>query len=386
MIEQLDLADRRILFELDCNSRQSTSELARKVRLGRDLVEYRIDRLQSLGIVKRFCMLTNPYKLGLTLYKTYLRLETNRPRVSELLAYLDQHPRTYWLAECYGEWDLIFSHLAHTPKEFYDFQDKLFSNFKDIIVEFNVYTLVNYWWFPKKHLLGARWENEWKTALEIANSKTDSQTSSSKSMSGWSFETPEFTFGTTPDEYKLDELEYRLIDLLGNNSRLSCAELADILKISSSVVKYRLDKLVQLGIIAGFRVDIDRSALGMNLYKVMVHLRDYDVQKELEFREFCRKHPNISCYVQQLGNCKIEFEVEAKDQNEFNAIIDEVKERFSKHIKYMNYLTVRKDYHHRLKCLSFYPGYNQAKSTSEGSSLEKEATCQPRHIGIELPA
>ena len=373
MTEQLDLADRRILFELDSNSRQSTSELARKVRLGRDLVEYRIDRLQSLGIVKRFCLLTNPYKLGLTVYKTYLRLETNKARVSELISYLDLHPRTYWLAECYGEWDLIFSHLAHTPQEFYDFQDKLFSNFKDIIVEFNVYTLVNYWWFPKKHLLGSRWQEEWRNSLQAAKSENEKSQNSAR---GWSFETPEFTFGTTPDHYKLDEMEYKLIDLLGNNSRLSCTELAQFLKSSASIVKYRLDKLIQLGIVAGFRVDIDRSALGMNLYKVMVHLRDYDVQRELEFREFCRKHPNISCYIQQLGDCKIEFEVEAKEQNEFNSIIDEVKERFSKHIKYMSHLTVRKDYHHRLKCLSFYTGFKENRKSNVTTKSKTDLICQ----------
>ena len=48
LIENI-LLDRRILYKLDCNSRQSLSELARSVRLGRDLVTYRIDRLRSEG-------------------------------------------------------------------------------------------------------------------------------------------------------------------------------------------------------------------------------------------------------------------------------------------------------------------------------------------------
>ena len=60
MAEPMDKLDRRILFELDCNSRSSHSELARKVHLGRDLVSYRIERLQSAGIVRKCSAMVNP--------------------------------------------------------------------------------------------------------------------------------------------------------------------------------------------------------------------------------------------------------------------------------------------------------------------------------------
>lgn len=350
MQAELDLADRRILFELDCNSRQSLSELARKVHLGRDLVSYRIERLQNSGLVNRFSLMINPYKLGLTVYKTYLKLETNRTRVAELVAALNTHRSTYWVAETYGEWDLIFSILARTPKEFYDFQDHILSDFNDIVLNFNVYTLVNYWWFPKKYMLGQRWQN-YRNEAEACSIK------SARALNGWSFKTPEFTFGTTPDQVTLDQLEYKLVDLLSKNARLSYAELSQQVGSTPSVVKYRLEKLESLGVIAGYRVDIDRSLLGMNLFKVMVHLRDYDVKNELQFREFCRQHPHISCYVQQIGAHKVEFECEAKDYAEFNAVVDEVRERFSKYIRSMDYMVIRKDYHHRTPCNVFATQY-----------------------------
>ena len=73
MTYELDLLDRRILFELDCNSRRSLSEIARKVRLGRDLVSYRIERMKDLGVLKRCAAMVNPYKMGLTAYKDFTR-------------------------------------------------------------------------------------------------------------------------------------------------------------------------------------------------------------------------------------------------------------------------------------------------------------------------
>lgn len=346
MVEELDLADRRILFELDCNSRQSLSELARRVRLGRDLVSYRLERLQQQGVLNRCATLVNPYKLGMTVYKTYLRVETNRTRVSELITALDRHPNTYWLAETSGEWDIVFSILARTPKEFYDFQNRIFSDFRDIIINFNVHTLVNYWWFPKKYLLGARWQEE-RQKLDLSSE------TNGRALNGWGFHEPEFTFGATPDEILLDDLENGILNLLSKDSRLGYAELAERLNATPAVMKYRVEKLEERGIIAGYRVDVDLACLGMNLFKVMVHQRDYDVKKELEFREFCRDHPNISCYVQQIGSHKVEFEVEAKDYQQFNAVLDEVRERFAKYIRTMDYMVIRKDYHHRMPCSMF---------------------------------
>lgn len=334
MAPSMDLLDRRILFELDCNSRRSLSELSRNVRLGRDLVTYRIDRLKQAGILNRCTAMINPYKLGLTVYKTYLKLEANKDRWTEFVSYLDQHPRTSWLAECYGKWDVVWSVLAYTPKEVYDLQDKLFSEFRDIIFSFNVCTLVNYWWFPKKYLLG----------------------SAGGEVHGWQFELPEFTFGTTPLEHPLDEIEYGIIQLLCEDAQMSFTEMARRLRSTPAIVKYRTEKLEELGIVAGYRVDVNRSTLGMTVFKVQFHPWEYDAVKEAEFHNFCRHHPQIAEYAQQLGDCKLEFEVEAKDYAEFSAVMDEIRERFSGYVRTMEYMMVRRDYFHRAPCNVFAGG------------------------------
>ena len=44
---KLDQKDRQILFELDCDSRQSINNLAKKTRLSRDVVSYRIKQLEK---------------------------------------------------------------------------------------------------------------------------------------------------------------------------------------------------------------------------------------------------------------------------------------------------------------------------------------------------
>ncbi|MFN4895292.1 MAG: Lrp/AsnC family transcriptional regulator [Pseudomonadota bacterium] len=330
MSQSLDAYDRRILFELDCNSRRPLSEVSRRVRLGRDLVISRLQRMQTTGILRGCSALINPYKLGYTIYKTYLKLESNRDRWSQLVEFLNKHPNTFWLAECYGSWDLIWVIAARSPKEAYDIQNQLFSDFSDVVTTYDVYTFVNNWWFPKKYLLG---------------SKTNEGP-------GWHFTLPEVAIGTAPDQYSLDLIEAGIISLVSRNSRLSVTELAQHLNTTPAIVSYRLDKLEKLGVIAGYRIDIDRSRLDMTLFNVQVQPRSYDAAQEQEFHSYCKDHPQVLEYIQQLGGCKLELVIEASGYAEFSAVIDELRERFSGYIRCINYLMIKRDLFHRTpRCL-----------------------------------
>ena len=51
---KLDAFDRKILEELIENSREQVSTIAKKVRLRRENVNYRINRLVRLGLIKEF--------------------------------------------------------------------------------------------------------------------------------------------------------------------------------------------------------------------------------------------------------------------------------------------------------------------------------------------
>lgn len=343
----LDAYDRRILFELDCDSRRSLSDVARRVRLGRDLVAHRLHRLHEQGVLRGCRAFINPYKLGYTIYKTYLKLEAIRDRWSQLLLFLNNNPATFWLAECYGTWDLVWGIAARTPKEAYDIQSKLFSDFSDVIVKYNVYTFVNNWWYPKKYLLGT----------------------SVGEIQGWNFKMPEFTVGTAPAQYALDETESGLLALLSRNARLSTTELADIIVTTPAIVKYRLEKLERSGVIAGYRTDIDRSLLGMTLFNVQVQPTNFVTAREEEFQAYCRAHPQIVEYIQQLGECKLELVIEAKDYTQFSAVIDELRDRFSHFIRGLDYLMVKRDLFHRTPRV-VYGDWSASKSSAVNSGLE----------------
>ena len=50
----IDKKDKKILYHLDLNSRQSLNSIGKKVGLTKDVVAYRIQRMQKHGIIKMF--------------------------------------------------------------------------------------------------------------------------------------------------------------------------------------------------------------------------------------------------------------------------------------------------------------------------------------------
>ncbi len=74
-MEKLDLKDRKILYELDINSRQSFSQLGKRVGLHKDVVAYRVKKLQEKGIIKNFITEINNYKTGYPTVKFYLNYQ-----------------------------------------------------------------------------------------------------------------------------------------------------------------------------------------------------------------------------------------------------------------------------------------------------------------------
>ena len=68
-MKELDSKDHKILYHLFLNSRQSLSSIGKKVGLPKNVVKYRIERLESRGIIKNFNAMIDVFKLGYSVYR-----------------------------------------------------------------------------------------------------------------------------------------------------------------------------------------------------------------------------------------------------------------------------------------------------------------------------
>jgi DNA-binding Lrp family transcriptional regulator len=309
--KNLDKLDRHILFELDCNSRISLSELAKKLRNGRDTVEYRVNRLIERKIIRSFTLAINHYRLGLQIYKTYLRLAFERPQLSRFIDRLKKHPQVYWIAECDGQWDLIFSIVAKNLYEFHQLQDEILSSIAASVLEFDVFPLVKCLMYRKGYFL-----NKVRAP---------------------------FIVGGEPADESIDRLDSFLMQKLSYNSRASLAELARELNVTPHTVSERIKKLEDRGIIIGYRIEIDLRALHMTFFKAQIYLRDYSANCQQKLESYCQENPNITYLIQQLGRCKLEIEIEADGYHHYSKIVDDIREKFSHMIRSIVTNVVRRE-------------------------------------------
>lgn len=314
---KLDHLDRRLLYELDGNSRQSASELSRKLREGRDRVEYRLTRLMREGIIKRCAAVLNPYRLGITNYKSYLKLERNRRRYHEIITYLSRHPNVYWLAECDGRWDLMFSVLARTPFDFHLVQDEILNRFNDLVIAFDLFTIVNSWYYTKQYFIAGR-------GKQLADR-------------------PYYFLGGVPAMVSVDALETKLLHLLASDSRLSNVELAERSGTTAAVVKSRIARLEEAGVILGYRIEVDLERLQMSFFKAQLYLRSYELSELSRLKSYCASQPSITYHVEQLGTCKLEVEIEVNDYPQYNRVIDQLAESFPKLIRNVETTHIRRE-------------------------------------------
>lgn len=132
----LDLRDRKILFELDKNSRISLSSLAKKLRTSKEVIHYRLNNLIKNKVILRFHTVPATYRLGLSAYKVYLRLGNySKEDYDKLIDFLALNDDIFWVGVSKGRWDLIFGVWAESLEEFFQIHDDTMHKFSKFIQE-----------------------------------------------------------------------------------------------------------------------------------------------------------------------------------------------------------------------------------------------------------
>ena len=94
------------------------------------------------------------------------------------------------------------------------------------------------------------------------------------------------------NEFELDDTDRGIIEALLKDSRRAYTEIADELKVSSSTIHVRMDKLKKAGVVKGSRLEIDYSRVGYDVSAYLgINLRNArDYPKALDK---LRNFPNI---------------------------------------------------------------------------------------------
>jgi len=310
-MEKLDLKDKKILYQLDLNSRQSLSKIGKKVKLPKNVVAYRINRLKQIGIIKNFYTVVDASKLGYISLRLYVAFQYTTPLIEkEIIDYFTKNKYTYWVGSREGEYDLTIITWVKNVNEFYSFWESALKKYRDNIQNEKLSLYVVLFHYRYSYLI-----NDSKDRAKF-----------------------EITGGGK--EVSVDELDFQILKIIAPNARINITEIAEKLNSTPTIINYRIKKLVKFGIIQGFRVNIDFSKLGYHYFKVDVYLKDYNRRNEI--MDYIKFNPNLIYINQTVGFADLEMEFHVESLEKLHEIIKDLVVKFSTVIKNCKYFNISK--------------------------------------------
>ena len=294
---KLDLTDRKILAELDKNCRIPKSKLAKKVNKSREAVKYRIQQLEKKGIIQGFITSINPNKLGYYMFKVYLQLENIPKERERFYEFLKKQKSIYWMGISDGVFDCVFAILSKSTTKYYDEINNILSKFKNLIVRKVIGVMVDTRQYNKKFFT-----NDTNGKYVI--------------------------FGGDVVNNKIDDLDSKILEILANDARIPIAKLARKVNSTIEIVRTRIKKMKEKGIILGYRIAVDFNKLGLEFFKAIIYFKSLSTEDERALFEWMRRHPNSVYYIRSLAPWEVEFEFVVENYQQFNKIINDLRKRF----------------------------------------------------------
>lgn len=317
-MDKLDLKDKKILFQLDLNARQSDKEIAKKVGLSRDSVRYRINKLTKEGYINYFMTLLNTMRLGYNWYRTFFKFQNlTIKQEEEIISYLKK--RASWITKVEGIWDINTGIFCKNTYEFRDVINEFILRYGSYIKSYDVAIVTREWNYHKDYLLNRK-QKQTKPQLMGFNEN---------------------------EEYNIeniDEMDYKILEILLKNARMKTIDIARKLNTTEMVVRYRMKKLIEKGIILGFKPFLNVHKLGYQYFKIHFTLQNLTLENKKQIFNYMHRHPNTVHTTELVGGDDLETEFQVKSNEEFYKYIEEIRLKFGDIIKDYQFMQYTHEY------------------------------------------
>ena len=290
----LDIKDKKILSLLDQNARISITQLAKKIKLNKDVTRYRINNLEKEKIIQGYYTIINTNKIGYTAYRVYFDFINLAKEIEDKLnSYLDKEFKAGQIFKIDGPYQLG---VITWEKSVYDLEIKIqdlkkqFGNYINKI-ELSIFTKLNHYYKKTLPL----------SSEEVITLKQESQ-------------------------IKIDNLDLKILKELSKNSKQNYIKLSKKLNIPERTLAYRIKNLEKNKVILAYRANINISKLGYENFFIEIYTGSKQNLDYIESLAKSNKNCIYSDYV--LPGADIEIEVEVRNKQGLLEFIPILKEKF----------------------------------------------------------
>ncbi len=139
---------------------------------------------------------------------------------------------------------------------------------------------------------------------------------------------------------ELDKLDSKILAVLDEDARLAEAAIGKKVGTSKQVVRYRLNRLKEEGIIENYYTMIDVGKLGFDSYYVFVQLTGLNLNEENEIYKKILKLPHIAWLITGVGRWDAVLLFCSKTIAQFNQQLESLKRLFGKHLHEYTFTTL----------------------------------------------
>ncbi len=133
--------------------------------------------------------------------------------------------------------------------------------------------------------------------------------------------------------YKIDAKDMKILYELDKNARQSNSEIGRKVRLSKEVVKYRIGKMVESGLIVRFYTIANYFKLGFAKYKLYLRLKDVNREKLEEIGQYFKNHKSTEWVVTCTGRWDMIVGFLVHNINEFDEEVQNMMNKFSRHIQ-----------------------------------------------------
>lgn len=315
---KIDVKDKKILYELLNNSRQPLSIIGKKVGLSREVVGYRINRLEKEGVIINYPTLIWQYFIGLSTARFYFNYQFMNPKTkSELIDFLKKSEIVAMVAELSGSYDLQVN----------PYTASLFN--PEIALKFNAF----YEELQKKY---RRYFDE-----QIGTIFTGSDLFDLVFLLNDKHKKPSYFTPINNIKIDIDELDLKILRKLAGNARIPTTQLANELKTTVTTVNNRIKSMADKNLFRKFWVNIDWTKIGYRQYDIEINLKDYS--KKNEIINYIKNNQHILFIMHSIGRgVDLDFEFILRDITHLHDIITDLSEKFPESIKNFKYFSTDK--------------------------------------------
>ncbi|MBT4804955.1 Lrp/AsnC family transcriptional regulator [Candidatus Woesearchaeota archaeon] len=310
----LDAKDKAILYCLDQDARQANSIIAKKTRLSKEVVNYRIKRLVDQKIIRSFYAIIDSSKLGYMVFRVFIRFQgVDIEKEKEILHFLRKLKSVGWVILLEETYDLAVLIWAKNVFEFKEIFDQILEkhgsyiqdSFVTIITQIHHY--MNNYIYDQNDLL-------------------------------------ERVIGGKTKTVCLDNTDLQILWFLSKNAREPLLNMANKLNVAPNTIKQRIKNLKEKKVIVGFRPKIDTGQLGYQNYKIFIKLADVNPRVRLRLKEYLKLNRNVTYVTEAIGRSDLEFEVQVRSSSELRKNLKELRRNFGQLIRHYRTVVVNKEY------------------------------------------